>query len=82
MITRMKCQYCHKRHATHFHVPEEMWLAVIPEPQCYGEVCLDCFIAEADEKLIRWCEAITITPMSLVKHFELSGFTPAYNYQE
>jgi hypothetical protein len=75
MITRMSCQLCHKRHGTAFSVPTEMWQMVMLEKYWWGEVCLDCFSQEADEKLVRWCEVITIYPLSLVVHLERAGVT-------
>lgn len=43
------------------------------EKYWWGEICLECFIAEADEKLVRWCEVIEIHPVSLVVHLERAG---------
>ncbi len=73
VITRMCCQMCHKRHGTSFSVPTEMWQAVMLEKYWWGEICLECFIAEADEKLVRWCEVIKFQPLSLVTHLERAG---------
>ncbi len=64
---------CFKRHGTCFLVPTEMWQAVMPAKYWWGEICLNCFIQEADERLVRWCEVIEIHPLSLVKHLERAG---------
>ena len=49
-----------------------MWQAVMPKKYWGGKICPQCFITEADEKLVRWCEVIKFYPVSLVAHLELA----------
>ena len=47
-----RCRDC-GRNVHDFHVPDDLWLAVIGSPN--GVWCYDCFADRADEKLrIKW----------------------------
>jgi len=51
-LTREICKVCLKPSPVSFAVPDDIWMAVVP-PQFHDKVlCLSCFIALADEKLI------------------------------
>ena len=69
--TRERCGVCHKISPVGFHVPNELWDAVV-HPQFNNSIlCLNCFISYADEKLARWDTVIKFYPVSLAAHLEV-----------
>jgi hypothetical protein len=66
--TRERCAVCHKISSVGFHVPNELWLAVV-HPQFNNSIlCLNCFISYADEKQAKWDRVIKFYPVSLASH--------------
>jgi hypothetical protein len=66
ITTRPFCQICRQRHSICFWVPDEVYKAAIRPEFRDGYICLECFIKEADEKLIEWAKDIKFYPVSAV----------------
>lgn len=64
------CGLCHRVVAVGFHVPDEIWEAVVHRSRLQDIHCLSCFIERADEKLVKWEAGITFWPVSLRTHIE------------
>lgn len=67
---RQFCDWCHEVCRIDFAVPNEMWDEVMATPNRIGRVCVNCFARRADEKMVRWCDSITLRPMSKRRHFD------------
>ncbi len=67
-LSREICKICYKVNRVGFHVPDEIWRAVVPGQFGNSVVCLGCFMDLADEKLIPWDKAIVFHPVSLRTH--------------
>jgi hypothetical protein len=65
---REMCGLCHRVSAVGFHVPNEVWKAVVHNSRIEDIHCLNCFIERADEKLIAWDSDISFYPVSLRSH--------------
>lgn len=72
IASREICKICYHVNAVGFTVSSGMWEAAIPEKHHGDVVCLSCFTRLADEKLILWCEAITLFPVSLAAHLDFA----------
>jgi hypothetical protein len=65
------CNACGRRSGVGFNVPTEVWIAAVPAHYRGGALseggllCIVCFAAFADERLIPWDEEITFHPVSL-----------------
>lgn len=68
--TRERCQMCHRISSVGFHVPDAVWEAAVHPHWRNSVLCVQCFIAQADEKLLRWDEEIRFFPVSLRSHLE------------
>ena len=66
--TRQICKLCYQINVVGFHVPGDVWAAVVPECAQNGVVCLPCFARLADEKLVPWDRDIEFLPVSLATH--------------
>jgi hypothetical protein len=62
------CALCNRVSPVGFWVPNECWEAVVHWSRINDIHCLSCFIARADEKLIRWDREIKFYPVSLALH--------------
>ena len=71
--TRSICGLCHKRMAVYFYVKDEIWKAAIPEPIQPAEICFECFVEFADEKLLEWDKGIEFYPTSLFSQLRFIG---------
>ena len=63
---RERCKLCGGVNRVGFHVPDEIWRAVVPEAVRHRVVCLGCFTALADAQLVAWDRDIRFWPVSLV----------------
>ena len=69
--TREICKLCYQINVVGFHVPTDVWAAVIPENVRNRVVCLSCFTRLADEKLVEWDRDIQFFPVSLASHLHI-----------
>ncbi len=53
-----RCKVCEKRDKFDFHVADEVWAQVVPEPYRNRVVCLGCFDAFASQKGVRFAGAM------------------------
>ena len=65
------CGLCHKVVKIGFHVPDNIWEAVVHPSRINDIHCLSCFTERADEKMIAWDNDIEFYPISLRTHIEL-----------
>jgi len=68
--SRETCKACYHVNPIGFHVPDDVWLAVVPECLQGRVVCVQCFARLADEKLIPWDRDIEFFPVSMATHAE------------
>lgn len=68
--TRERCAACQRISPVGFHVPNEIWEAVVHPHFCNSILCLFCFASRADEKLIMWERDIKLFPVSLASHLK------------
>lgn len=73
IATRERCQVCHQIRGLGFHVPNEVWAAVVHPSLRDSILCLPCFADRADAKLIPWERGLTIYPVSLHMHLSDLG---------
>jgi len=64
-VPREICKLCYHINRVGFHVPDDVWAAVVPEHVRTRVVCLSCFSRLADEKMIAWDRDIQFFPVSL-----------------
>jgi hypothetical protein len=64
-MTREICKLCWRPIAIGFTVPDEVWEQVRHPAMLGDTMCLSCFVAMADEKLIEWDREIKFWPVSL-----------------
>jgi len=75
--TRERCGVCHKVSPVSFHVPNDVWLRVVPSYFRETPICILCFASFGDERLIAWEDEITCYPVSLRTHLEkVRGIAP------
>lgn len=74
--TREICKLCDHPNPIGFRVPDEVWLAIVPECAKHRVVCLSCFTLLGDEKLVEWDRDIDFYPVSLASHLELGSEVP------
>ena len=67
------CSLCHKVNRVGFWVPDGIWKAVVHRTMINSIICLNCFTAFADEKLIDWSKDIKLYPVSLRANAEDVG---------
>ena len=53
-----RCKVCRKRDKFDFHVTDEIWRAVVPEPFRNNVVCLACFDNFASSRGIDYAQAM------------------------
>lgn len=68
--TRSWCGMCHKRMSIDFLVPDDVWNLAVHHHWQNSVLCINCFILQADEKLIDWAATIKFFPISLISHLE------------
>ena len=68
--TREICKLCWQINVVGFHVPDDVWTAVVPPEVRERIVCLPCFARLADEKLVPWDRDIALFPVSLATHLQ------------
>ena len=68
--TREVCQMCHHESAVGFHVPDDVWKAALHPHWRQAILCVACFAASADRRLISWDSEIRFYPVSLRTHLE------------
>ena len=68
IVTRERCQMCHQISSVGFWVPDEIWKTSVHPHWQHSVLCLNCFISQADEKLVTWHKEIKFYPVSLVDH--------------
>ena len=71
-VTNSRCAMCQKRYSVEFLVPHDVWERAIHPDWYKSRICLNCFIQEADAKLIQWDESITFKPFSLITNIKTS----------
>lgn len=69
-MTREICKACNQVSPVGFSVPDEVWLAAVPEHLARKVLCIMCFARFADEQLIPWHRDIQFYPVSLAQHCE------------
>lgn len=62
--TREICKLCWRVNRVGFHVPDDVWLSVVPAHVREHVVCLDCFTRLADEAGLPWDLDIQFFPVS------------------
>ena len=65
------CGMCRCVNAVGFKVPDEIWARVVHPHYQQDILCLRCFTARADEKLITWDLNIVFYPISLATHLNV-----------
>jgi len=68
--TRSRCSLCHNEMPIGFCVPTDIWEQAIPEKYRDDEICLNCFLRFADNKLVDWDKDIQFEATSLKSHIE------------
>lgn len=68
--SRETCQICFRPNPVGFHVPNEIWEDSVPETLRYSVLCMNCFAALADERLVQWDERIEFYPVSAASMLE------------
>ncbi|QDV90618.1 hypothetical protein RAS2_16980 [Phycisphaerae bacterium RAS2] len=66
--SREICKLCYHVNPVGFNVPNDVWLAVVPDHVKSSVVCLSCFTRLGDEKGIPWDHEIDLYPVSLATH--------------
>ena len=69
--TRMFCAICGHIHKIDFWVPNEIWNEAIHPYYQNSIVCLNCFMARADEKFLPWDKEIQLMPCSFYTQREV-----------
>lgn len=57
-MTRQTCKACGRPDKFDFHVPDEVWAAVVPPTLLNRVVCLDCFDQFARERHIPYAHCL------------------------
>ena len=71
--TRERCAACQEVSPVGFHVPNEVWEAVVHPQFVHSILCVRCFVSRADEKLVAWDESIEFYPVSFVTHLNMAS---------
>lgn len=58
------CKACWRPSGVGFHVPEHVWSQAVHPDFQNRVLCLGCFVAMADERLIAWDDDIEFFPVS------------------
>ena len=72
IATRERCGMCHRISSVGFSVPDEVWKAAVHQHWQNDILCLQCFISQADEKLLPWDREIAFYPVSLKAHLAMA----------
>jgi hypothetical protein len=73
VASREICSICSHVNRIGFHVPDEVWRAVVPGDWQDHVLCLECFARLADEKLVAWDRSIDFFPVSMATHLRVSS---------
>ena len=57
-LKRQTCRVCNCEDKFNFHVPDETWERIVPEPYRNSVVCLPCFDELAREKQIDYSDSL------------------------
>jgi len=76
--TRERCAHCGRISAVGFHVPDQVWSAVVHPSLADAILCVACFADMADGKLVQWDDAIRFFPVSLRSHLGFCGVLATY----
>ena len=68
LLSRERCQCCKRYSLAGFSVPNHIWDQAIPNEFHESPLCIMCFAAMADERLIEWSRDIEFFPVSLAEH--------------
>lgn len=63
-MTREICKACWQVVTVGFHVPDDVWIAAVPERLRGSPLCLACFTRFADEARLAWDADIEFYPVS------------------
>lgn len=61
---RQWCAMCGQIHKIDYWVPDEIWYEAIHPHLNTSRICLNCFMARADEKFLPWDKEIKLWPCS------------------
>jgi len=67
---RQICGACHRVSPIDFAVPKEIWVEAVHPYYQNDHICIYCFAAWADDKLLAWDKEIEMLPMSLQTHIK------------
>lgn len=70
-IRRETCKCCWTPSPVGFHVPDELWRAVVPERLQEEVLCIMCFARLADEAMVYWEKGIELFPVSQASLHEI-----------
>lgn len=73
--SREICRGCWRPIPVGFSVPDEIWAAAVPHELRDKTLCLGCFTALADERLIDWADQIEFWPVSAAEMLAWSRAT-------
>ena len=59
MLSPERCKVCLRASGFSFHITDDMWAKVVPEPFRKKVVCLTCFDSFASAKGIAYVEALS-----------------------
>ncbi len=57
-LQQQRCKVCWRADGFDFHIPDDVWAAVVPEELRGRAICLPCFDALAEEKGVDYAEHI------------------------
>lgn len=55
---RQRCRFCGRPDKFNFHVPDDVWVRVVPPPFVDGVVCLFCFDAFAEARCVDYASCL------------------------
>lgn len=76
--TRMFCDICGQIHKIDYEVPKDIWEEVIRVQFQKARVCLNCFMARADERFIEWEKDIKFFPCSASTQLKIQNELTTY----
>lgn len=62
---RQKCAACSQVLTIDYHVSDGIWYEAVKPFYNNSIICINCFARWADEKLLPWCQEITLRPCSM-----------------
>ena len=69
---RESCAMCHDIIHVGFRATKDLWEECVRPHYQNSSVCLRCFARVADEKLLAWEKDVTLYPMSLRTHLDMT----------